>query len=95
MSEYGKAKPKSSRGKHAVSDNQRSVLLSHFGTESLFQRGNLVDDKTSQKGESDVSFEAIIVQDGLFGGELRCKVFLPANSDIWRKLPIERKAGKD
>jgi hypothetical protein len=90
-----KAKPKSSRGKHAVSDNQCEVLQTRFGTKSLFQRGNLVDNKTGEKGKSDVSFSAVIVQNGLFGGELRSTVQLPFNSDIWRKLPVERKAGQD
>jgi hypothetical protein len=95
MSSNVKAKPKSSRGQHAVSDNQRPVLQARFGTKSVFQRGNLVDDKTSQKGESDVSFKAVIVQDGFFGSELRSAVQLAVDSYIWRKLSIERKAGKD
>jgi hypothetical protein len=94
MSRNGQAKPKSRGSQPTISNSGAEVLLTRHRTASIFQRGVRLDVKKGNATQDNAGESAVIEQFGLFGDVLRSEVYLPLNSDIWRKLPVKRETGE-
>jgi len=87
MSKNVKAKSNSRRNKPIVSHSGSAVLLTKFGTASLFQVGGRGGQEAAHKGGSDKTVKAVIEQLGFDCIQLQGEISVPSNSKLWPKLP--------
>lgn len=82
-----KVKPNTGRNKSVVPNNGGEVLLTKFGDRSVFQvRGGRYTPR-KDKGKSHPAIKAVVEQLGFDCIQLQGEISIPANSNLWPKLP--------
>lgn len=84
-------KPRSN--KRFVPGDGGDCLSSRFGVASVFQLALPEPKKVAQQKEVGAVIVAVAEQLCFDGIQLRGKVVIPANSNLWPKLPSEREKG--
>lgn len=69
-------------------------LFTRLGTASIFQVPGQPTDKQGGEGQDRILDEAVIEQLCLEGELHASTIFLPPDSYLWRKLPVERAEGE-
>lgn len=73
--------------KSVVSNNGGAILLTKFGSRSVFQVGGNGHTTRKVKGEDKPVVKAFVEQLGFDCIQLQGEISIPLNSDLWPKLP--------